>query len=303
MPKSGFCCYNYIIKDKGGQILKKFLKLLLTGISSFALVLSASAFTTQAEEQVSLPSSIRIYGTVTQVSENRLRMIRKDGASADQEIILNLSSETKILNSVSGDPAAVDQIQEGEFIYADISPVMTLSLPPMSNAFTVLCKVPADYQVPEYITVASMSINSDGRTGILTSDTGKQYRITEQSNLFPYLTRNIVTVHDLSKGRNCLVWSKDNTISKIMVFPNSGTSDMQTGWIKKDGNWYFYDMNGLLYTGWLNDNGDWYYLNPDSGVMQTGFITLEGKTYYLQNDGRMLTTAKTFIPDENGVLR
>lgn len=213
--------------------MKKYLKLLLTGISSLALVLSASAFTTQAEEQTSLPSSIRIYGTVTQVSENRLRMIRKDGASADQEIILNLSSESKILNAVSGDPEAVEQIQEGEFIYADISPVMTMSLPPMTNAFTVLCKIPADYQVPEYITVASMSINSDGKTGILTSDTGKQYRITEQSNLFPYLTRNIVTVHDLTKGRNCLVWSTDNAISKIMVFPNSGTSDMQTGWVKK----------------------------------------------------------------------
>lgn len=283
--------------------MKKYLKLLLTGISSLALVFSASAFTTQAEEQTSLPSSIRIYGTVTQVSENRLHMIRKDGASADQEIILNLSPESRILNAVSGDPEAVGQIQEGEFIYADISPVMTMSLPPMTNAFTVLCKIPADYQVPEYITVASMSINSDGKTGILTSDTGKQYRITEQSNLFPYLTRNIVTVHDLTKGRNCLVWSTDHGISKIMVFPNSGTSDVQTGWVKKDGNWYFYDINGLSYTGWLNDNGDWYYLDPESGIMRTGFITLEGKTYYLQKDGRMLTSAKTFIPDENGVLR
>ncbi|MGL6217415.1 MAG: hypothetical protein ACRC36_05225, partial [Lacrimispora sphenoides] len=119
----------------------------------------------------------------------------------------------------------------------------------------------------------------------------------------PYLTRNIVTVHDLTKGRNCLVWSTDNAISKIMVFPNSGTSDMQTGWVKKDGNWYFYDSNGLSYTGWLKDNGNWYYLDPESGIMRTGFITLEGKTYYLQKDGRMLTSAKTFIPDENGVLR
>jgi hypothetical protein len=283
--------------------MNKYLKLLLTGISSLALVLSGSAFITQAEEPASLPSSIRIYGNVTEVSDNRLRMIRKDGASADQEIILNLSTESRILNSVSGDPVTAEQIQKGEFIYADISPVMTLSLPPMSNAITVLCKVPADYQVPEYITVASMNINSDGQTGILTSDTGKQYSITDQSKLFPYLTRNIVTVHDLSKGRNCLVWSKDNTVSKIMVFPNSGKSDLQTGWIKKDASWYFYDINGLLYTGWLNDNGDWYYLDPESGIMKTGFLTLEGNTYYLQKDGRMLTSSKAFTPDENGVLR
>uniref|UniRef100_UPI0006D1D4C5 hypothetical protein n=1 Tax=Clostridium sp. NkU-1 TaxID=1095009 RepID=UPI0006D1D4C5 len=213
--------------------MNKILKLLITGVSSLALVLSGSAIITHAEEPVSLPNSIRIYGTVTSVSEDRLRMTRKDGASAGQEIILNLSAESKILNSVSGDPVAAEQIQNGEFIYADISPAMTLSLPPISNAIVVLCKVPADYQVPEYVTVASMNINSDGQTGILTSDTGKQYSITDQSKLFPYLTRNIVTVHNLSKGRNCLVWSNDNTVSKIMVFPDSSTSDKQTGWIKK----------------------------------------------------------------------
>lgn len=283
--------------------MNKLTKLLLTGISSLALVLSGSGVIAQAEEGAALPSSIRIYGTVTQISDNGLRVMRKDVAGADQEIILNLSSESRVLNSVSGDPVAADQIQKGEFIYADISPVMTLSLPPMSNAITVLCKVPADYQVPDYVTVASMNINSDGQTGILTSDTGKQYTIADQSKLFPYLTRNIVTVHDLSKGRNCLVWSNDNTVSKIMIFPNSGTSDVQSGWIKKDSSWYFYDINGLLYTGWLNHNGDWYYLDSETGIMRTGFLFLEGKTYYLQKDGRMLTSSKTFTPDENGVLR
>lgn len=283
--------------------MNKFLKLLITGISSMALVLSGSAMITHAEEPASQPNSIRIYGTVTSVSESRLHIIRKDGASDGQEIILNLSAESRILDSVSGDPVAAGQIQNGELIYADISPAMTLSLPPISNAITVLCNVPADYQVPEYITVESMNLNSDGQTGILTSDAGKQYSITEQSKLFPYLTRNIVTVHDLSKGRNCLVWSKDHAVSKIMVFPNSATSNIQIGWIKKDSSWYFYDINGALYTGWLNDNGSWYYLDPENGMMRTGFLALEGNLYYLQKDGRMLTSSKTFTPDKNGVLR
>jgi hypothetical protein len=257
-----------------GKNMNKLLKLLLTGIASLALILSGSGLLTEAEEPVLPPSSIRIWGNVTEVSENRLRMIRKDSAAAGQEIILNLSADSKILDSVSGDPVA-GQIQKGELIYADISPVMTLSFPPVSNAIIVLCKVPADYQVPEYITAASMNINADGQTGILTSDTGKQYSITDQSKLFPYLTRNIVTIHNLSKGRTCLVWSEGGAVSKIMVFPGSSALDVQNGWIKKDGSWYFYDMNGLLYTGWLKDKGDWYYLDPENGMMRTGFLTLE----------------------------
>ncbi len=283
--------------------MNKFIKYLLTGIGALALVMSGSGILAQAVESAPLPSSIRVYGTVAWVSEYGLSMVRKDAANANQEIILKLSSDSRILDSVSGAPANVREIQKGEFIYADISPVMTLSLPPMSNAITVLCNVPADYQVPEYITVKSMNINPDGKTGILTSDSDTQYRITDQSNLFPYLTRNIVTIHDLSKGRNCLVWSQDKTVSKIMVFSDSGILNSQTGWIKKDSNWYFYDMNGMMYTGWLSHNGDWYYLDPETGIMRTGFLTLDGNTYYLQKDGRMLTTAKAFTPDENGVLK
>lgn len=285
--------------------MNKYLKALLAFVCSLALVLFlfGGAVTTQAEEPAALPGSIRIWGNVTEVTENRLRMIRKDDAAANQEMILNLSSDTRILDSVSGDPVAGEQIQKGEFIYADISPVMTFSLPPISNAYIVLCNVPADYKVPEYITVADMNINSDGQTGLLTSDAGKQYRITDQSRLFPYLTRNIVTIHNLTKGRNCLVWTKDNTVIKLMVFPNAGIPDMQTGWIKKDGFWYYYDTNGFLYTGWLYDNGNWYYLDPENGIMRTGFLSLEGKTYYLLKDGRMLTTAKIFIPDDNGEIK
>ena len=36
--------------------------------------------------------------------------------------------------------------------------------------------------------------------------------------------------------------------------------------------------------------------------MKVGFLQLDGKTYYLQQDGSMLTTSKTFTPDESGVL-
>ena len=43
--------------------------------------------------------------------------------------------------------------------------------------------------------------------------------LSEDCNIFPYLTRNIVTLDDLTQGRKCLVWSTDdNTAERIMVF-------------------------------------------------------------------------------------
>ena len=62
---------------------------------------------------------------------------------------------------------------------------------------------------------------TDGSTGesVLTASDGTEYVLAEDCNIFPYLTRNIVTLDDLTQGRKCLVWSaEDNTAEKIMVF-------------------------------------------------------------------------------------
>lgn len=62
-----------------------------------------------------------------------------------------------------------------------------------------------------------------------------------------------------------------------------------TGWVKKDGKWYYYDENGkLVKSEWIKYKGKWYYVGAD-GAMLTGWQTIEGKTYYLYpgNDGHM----------------
>lgn len=73
------------------------------------------------------------------------------------------------------------------------------------------------------------------------------------------------------------------------------------GWNKENGSWYYYE-NGARRTGWVFSNGSWYYLNPESGAMQTGFVMVNGNTYYMMEDGKMLTSPRTFTPDENGAL-
>ncbi|MBR1391810.1 MAG: Ig-like domain-containing protein [Lachnospiraceae bacterium] len=60
----------------------------------------------------------------------------------------------------------------------------------------------------------------------------------------------------------------------------------QTGWVQKDGTWYYYNADGVLQTGWVNVGGIWYYMN-ESGAMQTGWVQVNGTWYYIGIGGAM----------------
>lgn len=269
-----------------------------------AAILTAGSSTIAKAAQPAPANTVTVWGPVTKTASQSLSLNNQAPDSYTGEMIINISDQTRILDAVTGFPVSFDQIRDGETVYAYISQAMTMSLPPMTNASLILCNIPADYRVPQYLQTTSLTIQADGVSGSLTANDGITYTISADCQIIPYLTRNIVTIHDLTEGRTFLLWAdSQNRASKIMVFPGDGTTDLiKTGWAQIDGQWYYYDNTGNLFTGWLLDGGDWYYLNPADGMMQTGFLTLDGKTYYLQEDGRMLTKAKTFTPDESGAL-
>ena len=63
---------------------------------------------------------------------------------------------------------------------------------------------------------------------------------------------------------------------------------VQTGWVKYDDGWYYYDENGSTVHGWAKIDGSWYYLSND-GKMLTGWIQSGGAWYYLGGNGIMRT--------------
>jgi len=68
----------------------------------------------------------------------------------------------------------------------------------------------------------------------------------------------------------------------------SGT-DIETGWCKSNGNWYYLNSDGLARTGWIKSEGKCYYLDPNTGKMLTGWIQDKGNWYYLNSSGEMIT--------------
>lgn len=177
------------------------------------------AIESMEESEPQAPQAVKIYGPVTRGEDGRLSIDNQSGMSSSGEIILNVSDETYILDAVTGLPYKADDIKDGDTIYVYIGPAMTMSLPPMTNATVIFANIPADAKVPDYVEVKSMITDAGTSKSVLTATDGTEYTLAPDCNIFPYLTRNIVTLDDLTQGRKCVVWADDeNAAVKIMVF-------------------------------------------------------------------------------------
>ena len=113
-------------------------------------------------------SSIRVYGTVTQIENGQILLENDEEGAAYPQVLLNLTEDTLILSGEDCSQKALSDIAVGDTLYADISPAMTRSLPPMTNAFTVFCEIPEDSAVPTYAQITDISTDDDGTLRITT---------------------------------------------------------------------------------------------------------------------------------------
>ena len=74
-------------------------------------------------------------------------------------------------------------------------------------------------------------------------------------------------------------------------------SEGQTGWVQKDGEWYYYDADGSMHTGWLQEGDAWYYfaaldvVNPGTLYRNRNFASINSEeeliTYYADPSGKV----------------
>lgn len=105
---------------------------------------------------------VSTYGTITELGEKSILM--QKGGEDTSALICHVSEETIILNAVSGEAMTYDQLKANETIYVYTAPVMTMSIPPQTNAKLILAAIPADYFVPTCHLVTSVTEGEKGIT-------------------------------------------------------------------------------------------------------------------------------------------
>lgn len=189
------------------------------------------------------PVSDRFWGTISHLKNDRLLLTNDTGAEGTMDqLILRVGENTLILDAATGDPIALDSIEDGETVYVNTDTIMLLSYPAQTGAQLILANLPADMAAPDYYQVTGFSMISTMMTennvitATISTDLGdtltfhltdkldesgaRQYILQDEVEISAYRTRNIVTVPDLIPGTRILVW-KDaaGTPSRILVFP------------------------------------------------------------------------------------
>ena len=210
--------------------MKKFLTLLfsLALCAAVLAVPAAAALTPPAPEIEAAPQTLRlgpvqVWGAVTKLENGSLLLNNDDETDPNREIIVHTGS-ARLVDAVSGLPLAADSIRDGDIVYAWVGPAMMLSLPPQASAAVVVANLPADYAAPRYYQVAAAAPAADPSKPLtqvtVTATGGETLTITDQVELFPYLTKNVVGLPDLRPGAELLVWSDaEGAPVRAMLFP------------------------------------------------------------------------------------
>lgn len=164
-------------------------------------------------------TSVRIWGPILRVEDGNVVIDNRSEVSFRGEMVVTVDPEhTRILDGENGYPVEVSELNEGEAVFVYIGPAATMSEPPMVNASLILCKIPSDLRVPDYVHVTAMEEQSDG-SYLLSGDNGIQYLVPADCEILPFLTRNVVTLQDVQAGGSCLIWSDERrTAQKIVLF-------------------------------------------------------------------------------------
>ena len=153
----------------------------------------------------------------------------------EQDIQLNLSADTLIVNNETGAAAALSDIKEGDKTYAYYSKAMTRSLPPQSACELILVGVGENTPASLH-EVGTVSTNEEGMTEVLTADGSMIIRMDDKTTYAPYKTKNIVTKADLTEGTRFLAWYDIVAMSypgqaytqKVVILPAAATEETAT---------------------------------------------------------------------------
>ena len=182
--------------------------------------------TTSETPKPSHMAPVPVWGTLTWTESGGL-YVKNSSEEGINEIILHGES-ILCLDAVTGEPMDIQDLKDGDTVYAWVGPAMTMSLPPQATAQLILGNIPADYAVPQYYEIYNVTPQVQAAiyppppmtwTEVTATD-GTTLKITDEAELALYQSEDEVRLEDLIPGTRVLVWSDaQGQPEKVLVFP------------------------------------------------------------------------------------
>lgn len=202
--------------------MKKTLGLVLTA----AMVLSTAAFAesvpavpenatigediviTRQDINKSYNANLQASMVISETGDDYIVAKTDDG----QEIQLNISDETVLIDSELAAPFNLSDLKAGDRIYVEYSSIMTRSLPPQTSAAMIAVNVEKGGGV-SLINVNKVETDNDGNLTVYDNEKDIVLTIGKDASVKPYMTKNIVKLQDITVGSKILAWYDIVTLS------------------------------------------------------------------------------------------
>ena len=127
--------------------------------------------------------------------------------NVEEEIVFHTAEGVPVIDAVSGLPVQLSDLKVGETVYAWAGQAMTMSIPAQTSLQAMVVNIPADYAVPQYVAVQKVELSGEGKSVMITDQDGVRWLVSEESTeLSPYLTRQMISIADITEGRFCMIW-------------------------------------------------------------------------------------------------
>ena len=180
---------------------------------------------------------VMVWGTA-HVEEGRVLVTNDNEGAKFPELLLSVTEETAILDAVTGAVKNLEDVRDGETVYAYAGPALAPSLPPQAHAAILLCNFPADFGSPIYAEVQRVTAGEDGKISVLMTD-DIVLHLSADTELLAYGAKNVPTLEDIRPGTRLLSWytmvmesfPAQAVPSKVMVFPYgyAGYAELNAG--------------------------------------------------------------------------
>ena len=127
-----------------------------------------------------------------------------DYSDTVNEIVLKTTADTPVLDGMSLAPVALSEIDTAQPVYVWTAQAMTMSIPPQTTAQAIIVNVPQDASAPMYVVAQQVKTGEDGSI-VITDQDGVAWRADVDTEVTPYLTRNIVTLEDIHEGTRLVI--------------------------------------------------------------------------------------------------
>ena len=190
-------------------------------------------------------------------------------------------------------PSSVVTIGQGAFAMSGLESIkMPQGLKTIRHYAFAYCDNLRTVYLPSSVTeITVTAFDFDSITDVYYSGTEEQWnKISVLDN--PYSNHDGLTLEEVFGGAKIHFnyvantgWVQNN--GNWFYYDTNGVK--ATGWKSIDGMWFYFDASGVMSTGWVQSGGKWYYMDPTLGAMVTGWKQINGKWYCFDNSGVMQT--------------